>query len=109
GIFQALFPLTDLTMNFASQFEQIDQSDSWLSPSREAPPKIPQLARVLQNADIIKDQNAQNDSDNQELLPTELKDYYKKLSPKMKRKYNELSNEGKIGFLEAVKLERERG
>ncbi|CAG8585255.1 8705_t:CDS:1, partial [Racocetra fulgida] len=56
----------------------------------------------------LEDQNAQNDSDNQEFLPSELKDYYKKLSPKMKRKYNELSNVGKFGFLEAVKLERER-
>ncbi|CAG8714876.1 12233_t:CDS:2, partial [Racocetra fulgida] len=56
----------------------------------------------------LEDQNAQNDSDNQEFLLSELKDYYKKLSPKMKRKYTELSNEGKIIYLKVVKSERER-
>ncbi|CAG8711886.1 21477_t:CDS:1, partial [Racocetra persica] len=41
-------------------------------------------------------------------LPSELKDYYNKLNPKIKGEYNELSNEEKIGFLKVVTLERER-
>ncbi|CAG8559991.1 26159_t:CDS:1, partial [Dentiscutata erythropus] len=62
--------------------------------------------------DSLGDQTEQNGSDNQDddFRTTELRDALKKLTPRMKRHYNKLkSTEAKIAYLEAIKLERERG
>ncbi|CAG8494747.1 19632_t:CDS:2 [Gigaspora rosea] len=58
------------------------------------------------------DQNAQNGSDTQEnnFLTPELVKIHKKLNPRMRRYYDRCeSNQEKIVFLNAIKLEREQG